>query len=107
MTKPDPLDCVWPLDALFTTVTTAGRSSRTASTIVSEPAGTLTGALLGIDVGAGEMATRSPGARPSMTVAAAPPARPPRITPTRRSAAPPGPPWRGAGGAGGGGGGGV
>src|SRR5712691_7615628 len=97
MTKPEPLDCAWPFEVRFTTVTTAGRRSRTTSTIVSEPAGTVSGGAVGTVVGAGDSATRSPGARPSMTVAAAPPARPPRITPTNRSAAAFGPEERGAG----------
>src|SRR5229473_142215 len=97
MTKPEPLDCAWPFAARFTTVTTAGSRSRTTSTMVSEPAGTLTGAAVGSVVGAGERATRSPGARSAMTVAVAPPAMPPRITPTRSNAAPLGPVERGAG----------
>src|SRR5207302_11407289 len=85
--KPEPLDCAWPFAARFTTVTTAGKRSFTTSTVVSLPAGTVTGTDVGSTVGAGVIATRSPGWRPSITVAAAPPARPPSTTPTSRSAA--------------------
>src|ERR671936_2604987 len=91
MTKPEPLDCGWPFAARFTTVTTAGRSSWTTSTVVSAPAGTTTADALGIDVGAGVTSTSSVGARPVMTVAVAPPTTPPKMIPIRRSAAPVGP----------------
>src|SRR5437870_2165384 len=97
MTNPEPLDCDWPFAARFTTVTTAGSSSRTASTTVSDPAATLAGGDVGMAEGCGLIATRSPGDRPAMTVAVAPPAMPPRITPTRSSAAPFVPVGRGGG----------
>src|SRR5436309_6997457 len=91
MTNPDPLDCGWPLAARFTTVTTAGRRSRTTSTVVSDPGGTTTADAVGIDAGAGVTSTSSLGARPVITVAVAPPTTPPRTMPTSRSAAALGP----------------
>src|SRR2546428_8858240 len=97
MTKPEPLDCGLPFAVRFTTVTTDGKRSRTTSTIVSLPETTLMGAVVGIAEGAGLTCTRSSGARPMTTVAAAPPTTPPRITPRRRIAAPLGPDDRGAG----------
>src|SRR5690348_10936893 len=97
MTKPEPLDCAWPFAVRFTIVTTAGNRSRTTSTIVSLPATTLIGAVVGMADGAALTCTSSSGARPVMTVAAAPPTTPPRITPRRRMAALFGPDARGAG----------
>src|SRR2546428_9504751 len=98
MTKPEPLDCGLPFAVRFTTVTTAGKRSRTTSTIVSLPETTLMGAVVGMAEGAGLTCTGSGGARPMTTVAAAPPTTPRRITQGRRIAAPLGPDDGGAGG---------
>src|ERR1700687_1013550 len=96
--NPEPLDCCCPDGRRFTTVTTLGSISFAASTMGSAPCGTTTGAVVASAVGEGDGdATNSLAVRPSKSVAVAPPATPPRITPMRSKAAPLGPVDRGAG----------
>src|SRR5439155_541184 len=76
--------------------TTEGRSPVEPSTIGSTPAGTTTGADVARAVATG-VGPSSAGVRPSSSVAVGPPATPPRMTPTKGSAAPLGPLDRGRG----------